>query len=437
MGGQYAPDWTWFIFNRATDCQFGIALMSDYNDGGLSQQFFIGNVVSRIHRSASTNSPDDPWGPSAIFIAGGYHRYVVNNTIYDVDSGINVATPVGSLEIADNIIANVTQPGASHVIIEFSSLASNTSFHHDFLAQNPRVAWADRQVRVTGAQLATVQSLTGDPQFVNPAANDFHILSTSPAAGTAELNPVYALFQSRYGISIATDADGNPRPQLATADMGAYLAATTGGSSSPPAPLPVAPVPGLSESCTANSRPAAPTGLLLVTQGGRSVILAWTKPTGCGGEPTAYVIEAGTATGLSNVGSRTTGDAATKYQGDDLPPGTYYVRVRGQNAFGVGPASNEIRVGGAPGAPQNIRATVSGRTVTLSWDPPTTGGSPSAYILEAGSAPGKSDISRAFVGADVTSKTGPAPPKKLFLRVKAASPSGVSPSSTEVSVTVY
>ncbi len=41
-------------------------------------------------------------------MSGGNERHVVNNTIYNVDSGVNIATPVGTLEIADNIIANVT-----------------------------------------------------------------------------------------------------------------------------------------------------------------------------------------------------------------------------------------------------------------------------------------------------------------------------------------
>jgi hypothetical protein len=33
-------------------------------------------------------------------LAGGINRYIVNNTIYDVDSGIN--TPGGSLYIVNN-----------------------------------------------------------------------------------------------------------------------------------------------------------------------------------------------------------------------------------------------------------------------------------------------------------------------------------------------
>jgi hypothetical protein len=51
---------------------------------------------------------------------GGYERHVINNTIYNTDSGVNVSTPVGTLEIADNIISTITQPLGSHVLIGFA-----------------------------------------------------------------------------------------------------------------------------------------------------------------------------------------------------------------------------------------------------------------------------------------------------------------------------
>src|SRR5688572_13991482 len=39
--------------------------------------------------------------------------------------------------------------------------------------------------------------------------------------------------------------------------------------------------------------------------------------------------------------------------------------------------------GAPPGAPQSLTATVSGSTVSLNWLPPTTGGVPASYLLEA------------------------------------------------------
>ena len=75
----------------------------------------------------------------AIMMSGGNERHVINNTIYDVDSGVNIATPVGSLEVADNIIGNVTlarrQPLTARVR---SRWRRAPSFHHNLLFGDPR-----------------------------------------------------------------------------------------------------------------------------------------------------------------------------------------------------------------------------------------------------------------------------------------------------------
>jgi hypothetical protein len=59
--------------------------------------------------------------------------------------------------------------------------------------------------------------------------------------------------------------------------------------------------------------------------------------------PTSFIIEAGSSSGLSNI-------AMLPLAGDLrsvqvlAPPGEYFVRIRGRNACGVGPVSNEIIV---------------------------------------------------------------------------------------------
>ncbi len=233
MGGQYGPDWVWFLYNHVHDCEFGITQMSDNQEH--SRWFLIGNIIENIHRSQASD-PSDSWAPSAIMMSGGYERHVINNTIYNTDSGVNISTPVGTLEIADNIISTITQPLASHVLIGFAQIAANTSFHHNLLFGDPRMDWANGQIHVTSAQLAMAQSLSSDPQFVNAAGGDFHILTTSPAKNAAEFNAVHATFQARYGVSIAFDAAGRAR-QGTTTDMGAYLANQASGAPTAPAHL--------------------------------------------------------------------------------------------------------------------------------------------------------------------------------------------------------
>jgi len=227
LGGQYAPDWVWWISNFASDCDYGIALFSDWEDGHITHQFFIGNVISNIH--ASTPSiPNDGWSPAAITAAGGNERHFINNTFYDVDSGINVPSPFGFAEVKNNIIVNLSQPDGNHMNLEFGSVAGNpnTKFDHNLFFPSPRINLDGTKYLLTNAQMAMMKSINKDPLFRNAAAGDFHIAGNSPAVNTGEISPAYATFQQRYGFSILVDADGAPRGTGPAIDMGAY---TTGG----------------------------------------------------------------------------------------------------------------------------------------------------------------------------------------------------------------
>jgi len=186
MGAQYAPDWVWFIFNHVHDCEYGITQMSDNLEP--SHTFIVGNLIHNIHRSSSTTDPTSGWSPAGIMMSGGDQRRVVNNTIFDVDGGVNIATPAGTLEVSNNIIANVTLAAASHVLLGYGALATTSSLHHSLLFGVPRLDWGSGQFHMTASQLAQVQSLGSDPQFVNTAAGDFHLRSTSPAIGAGEVN---------------------------------------------------------------------------------------------------------------------------------------------------------------------------------------------------------------------------------------------------------
>jgi 5-hydroxyisourate hydrolase-like protein (transthyretin family) len=71
---------------------------------------------------------------------------------------------------------------------------------------------------------------------------------------------------------------------------------------------------------------------------GSTVTLSWTAP--AFGPVTGYVIEAGSATGLSNIAVAAVGNVLTQaFTG--VPPGTYYVRIRAVNTQGRSIVSNE------------------------------------------------------------------------------------------------
>jgi hypothetical protein len=74
------------------------------------------------------------------------------------------------------------------------------------------------------------------------------------------------------------------------------------------------------------------------SQSGAFVVLVWAAAAAAHD----YVIEVGSAPGLSNL--LVQGLGATTSIGTFAPPGRYYARMRGRNACGMGPASNEIVV---------------------------------------------------------------------------------------------
>lgn len=82
---------------------------------------------------------------------------------------------------------------------------------------------------------------------------------------------------------------------------------------------------------------------------GTTVTLTWNAPAG-GCAPTSYVIQAGSASGLSNLATLNTGNVATTFVANGVAAGTYYLRVLASNANGQSAPSNEVvvRVGTPP-----------------------------------------------------------------------------------------
>ena len=89
----------------------------------------------------------------------------------------------------------------------------------------------------------------------------------------------------------------------------------------------------------------------------------------------------------------------------------------------------------APGVPQGFQASVVGRTVTLSWSAPATGGPATSYVLEAGSALGLSNIVVQPV-AGTSFVAGSVPPGRYYLRVRAVNAAGSGPPTGDVVIVV-
>ncbi len=85
--------------------------------------------------------------------------------------------------------------------------------------------------------------------------------------------------------------------------------------------------------------PAAPTNLA-ANLFGSTLTLSWTAPAG---PVTGYVLEAGSAPGLANIGAATVG-VSPSFVIPNVPPGFYYVRARATTSAGSGAASADVLV---------------------------------------------------------------------------------------------
>lgn len=193
---------------------------------------------------------------------------------------------------------------------------------------------------------------------------------------------------------------------------------------------------------TAASLPGPPNHFAIATSG-INAFLSWTPAT-IGAPPSTYVIEAGTQQGLADLVVMATGSAATSYAVPNVPPGTYFVRVRGYNAAGLGAPSQDVSMTMGPagqctalaGAPALLTPVVAGNTVTLSWNAATTGGAAEGYVIAAGSGPGLSDLAAIDTASTGTSFAAVAPNGLYFVRVAGRNGCGVGPVSNEISFTL-
>lgn len=177
----------------------------------------------------------------------------------------------------------------------------------------------------------------------------------------------------------------------------------------------------------------APPSNLRVSVNGTTVRLDWDYSDTRDG----FVIEAGSALGLTNLASLTLPSGPQGPTGltvNNVPSGTYYVRVRAYDSMGRGPASADVvvRVGcnGAPGAPSGLTSDVRDFTVTLTWNAPMTGDSATSYVIEAGTTSGLSNA--AVLETSGRTLSAVAPGGRYFARVRGKSACGLSPASNEV-----
>ena len=187
---------------------------------------------------------------------------------------------------------------------------------------------------------------------------------TAPAAGDPVQSYTIEAGSTSGASNLANFATGSTATRFSTSGVpnGTYYvrvrASNSAGvsSASNEATLVVGPA-----ACTAAPTPGTLSG---TASASGTVVLTWTAASGT---PTSYVIEAGSASGLSNLANSDLGSTALTFTANNVGAGTYYIRVRGKNACGVGAASNELQltVSGPVTVPNVVNLTRDAATVVI------------------------------------------------------------------------
>jgi len=227
LGQQYGPENVWYLFNEIHDNYGGITIAS--RSGGTGENLYIiGNKIYNNNRNPNFD-PENSWANAGITISGGVNVSILNNVLSGNSGGINTPNGTGEFLIYNNIIDSPTVQGANSIFFYEDSLANSSYIDNNIFNRDATIRWGRTfQDDLSSFQASFNQCMNcseADPEYVDPANNDFSLQATSPAidAGTTNLpKDAYQIFEDLYGIDIRKDAAGLARPQGNGWDIGAY-----------------------------------------------------------------------------------------------------------------------------------------------------------------------------------------------------------------------
>lgn len=191
-------------------------------------------------------------------------------------------------------------------------------------------------------------------------------------------------------------------------------------------------------SLVATGTPGPPTNFQ-ATVGGNFLSMSWGPPA-TGAPPTSYTLVAKSAAGAT-LGTVPLG-LVTSFAGA-APNGVFLLSVTATNASGTGLESNSATVtlpsaAPPPGPPSGLAVSVSGNAASFTWNAPTSGGVPAAYVLLAGTTPGFAvpAATLPLAASPLSFAVGGIPPGTYYVRLLAQNAGGVSSASNEVALTV-
>ncbi len=158
--------------------------------GGVAHQSGDGSVVNALFARNSAGTAG-----AALYLAAGGAVNVVHTTIASPTLGAGAAIDVvsGTVQIIDTLVATY-----STGLRRLSAGSVYADYNLFFGVSSPKV----------GVMTGGTNDTSGDPRFINPAADDYHLRRGSAA------------IDAGADFAIATDFDGDPRPDGPGFDIG-------------------------------------------------------------------------------------------------------------------------------------------------------------------------------------------------------------------------
>ena len=230
-------------------------------------------------------------------------------------------------------LANLATVPLTPVSTSFSAAVPNGTYFLRMRASYPSGPSApSNEVQVTVGCSVAPPTPTGFAHTVGPGGA-VHFSWSAPATAVAAYQLEAGASQGSAGLAIvplpgsATSFDAVAPPGVYFVRLRARNACGTSAATSEA-------VVSVGTACVPPSAPVA----LTVTANGGVLGASWSPPTS-GTGPFTYVVKAGSASGVTNLGTFPVG-AVTSIQAP-VPPAAYFLRVAAMNACGTSPDSNE------------------------------------------------------------------------------------------------
>ena len=257
-------------------------------------------AVDVATRAATTLTDIPPQGRGLLWKATSDGRRVYFQTI-------------GRLAVLDTTLATATYSNLTPV----TDIGRQESMRIDAVTGRVIAFAADDAIHVLSPDLAPLGS-TVAPATCNNVV-------TSPHTGR--------LYLARFNLLSQCPRCGGGTSNVTFEALDATTYASLGAPVTPPTIFPWE----YTCSLTVLSAPGPPRDVT-ATVSGADLTLRWTNV----GSASGFVLDVGFASGRTDLQIHVGPDAT--FHASDVPPGTYYLRIRGGNEMGGGRASNEIRV---------------------------------------------------------------------------------------------